>query len=107
LSRTNNQKWCEAMFEQTLEEMKARVCVEPAIFQTLTADNVGVSAEIIFSGEKDYSYSEAMLVVTVLDKVLKNCPKYLQKRIRAQRMSFVFAFGPDMEEICGHAPALR
>jgi len=92
------------MFEQTLDEMNAMVFVSPEMFRTLTASNVGVSRESISIGYAEYSFREAVDVVGLLDKALLSCPKYLRKRILAQRMSFVFAFGPDMEDFCGIAP---
>ena len=89
------------MFEQTLEEMSALVVIEPKIFEVLTASNVGVNPSLICRGAKTYSYSEAVDVISALDKALLSCPKYLYKRIRSQRNSFVWAFGPEMEEVCG------
>lgn len=86
------------MFEQTFEEMTAVVTIESGIYQTLTASNVGVNTALISEGGASYSSEHALRVIRALDKALLSCPKYLIKRIRAQRNSFVFAFGPDMEE---------
>jgi hypothetical protein len=95
------------MFVQTLEEMKSLILIESGLYQTLTASNVGINPEIISEGDCEYTYHEARNIVAAFDKALISCPKYLQKRIRAQRMSFVFAFGPGMEEVCGLPPAIR
>lgn len=96
-----------SMFEQTLEQMTAFITVETDLFESITASNVGGDPEIIKQGSAQYSFSSAKLAVEHLDRILRICPKYLQKRIRAQRMSFVFAFGPEMEKVCGQPPALR
>jgi hypothetical protein len=95
------------MFEQTLEEMKAIYYISPQMYKTLTASNVGVNPDIIFPGYHEYSYHQALAVINALDKCLIVCAKYLQKRIRAERLSFTFAFGPEMEEVCGRPQELR
>jgi hypothetical protein len=95
------------MFEQTLEEMKAIHYISPEMYQQLTASNVGVNPEIIFHGDNEYTYHQARDVISALDKALIGCAKHLQKRIRAERLSFTFAFGPEMEEVCGRPPELR
>ena len=95
------------MFEQTLEEMKSVIFIESATYQTLTASNVGASYALIFEGSHTYTYEEAREVVAMLDGIIVNCPKRLQRKIRATRNQFVFAFGPEMETVCGYPPALR
>ena len=95
------------MFEQTLEEMKAIHYIDQKIYSQLTASNVGVNPGIIFPGNHEYTYHQARDVINALDKCLIGCAKHLQKRIRAERLSFTFAFGPAMEEVCGRPPELR
>lgn len=86
------------MFEQNFEDMTASVFVEHGIFQTLTASNVGLGNCGIKEGANLYTSTEAIHIIHKIDSRLPACPKSLQKRIRATRMQFVFAFGPDMEE---------
>jgi hypothetical protein len=95
------------MFEIDLENMKASVFVESDLYDTMTSARVGVSRDLLHKGAANYTYEQAKAVVVDIDKALLSCAKHLQKRIRAQRMSFVFAFGPDMEEVCGLPPELR
>jgi hypothetical protein len=87
------------MFEQRLENTTATIFIESGIYQILTASNVGVNPALIFDGGRTYTYVEGLLAIAALDKASKTCPKYLHKRIRAQKMSFIFAFGPEMENI--------
>ena len=84
--------------ERPLEVRSAHICVEPEIFSILGASNVGLGACGIKEGIHRYTYSDAIYIIHEIDKLLPSAPKYLQKRIRATRMSFVFAFGPEMEE---------
>lgn len=95
------------MFEQTLEESKAHIYIHPEMYQRLTGSNVGINHDIIYPGNHEYTYHQARIVISALDKCLISCAKYLQKRIRAERLSFTFAFGPEMEEVCGRPPELR
>ena len=94
------------MFERTLEEMTAIVTVESEMFQTLTASNVGFPLALIGCGSKEYSFQSAVEAIKAFDRILMHCPKALYKRIRATRMQFVFAFGPDMMAITP-APPVR
>ena len=80
--------------------MKSLIHIESGMYKTLTASNVGMDPAIIRENESEYSWDESLNVIRKLDECLVHCPKYLQKRIRAQRMSFVFAFGPEMEDAC-------
>lgn len=84
------------MFEQSLEDMKAIILVESGMYNSVTSDNVGVSPEIIFEGDHEYTFSEAISVINALDKASKGCPKYLIKRITSLKKQFSYAFGPDM-----------
>ena len=104
---TNPNTGEDTMNERSLEEMNAMVVIEQNLFQALTASNVGLSNGIVFDGGHIYLYEEAVIVINAIDRALLSCPKHLQKRIRAQRMSFVFAFGPEMEAVCGFPPKLR
>lgn len=94
------------MFERTLEEMTAVITVESEMFQALTASNVGFPVALIGCGAKEYSFTSAIEAINAFDRILPNCPKGLYKRIRATRMQFVFAFGPDMMEVTP-APPVR
>lgn len=87
----------DELMERALEDMSAYVCVEPGMFATLCASNVGLGACGIKEGTNRYTYSDAISIIRKIDSLLPSAPKYLQKRIRATRMSFVFAFGPEME----------
>lgn len=87
------------MFEQSLEEMTAVVTVESGIFSILTGSNVGLGSCGIKEGSNKYSAAEALSIIKKIDSLLPSAPKYAQKRIRATRNSFVFAFGPDMESV--------
>lgn len=82
---------------RSLEDMSAHICVESGTFAILTASNVGLGACGIKEGVHCYTYHDAVSIILTIDKLLPSAPKYLQKRIRATRMSFVFAFGPEME----------
>ena len=93
------------MFERTLEEMTAIVTVEPGLFDLLTASNVGVPLGAVYLGSRRYSFAEAIQAIYAIDRALLSCAKAYQKRIRAQRMAFVFAFGPDMEIYLQQEPA--
>ncbi len=95
------------MFDQELKDMTAVVTVEPGMFDTITASNVGVSPDLVFCGGHEYDFHAALDVINNIDRALLSCPKYLYKRIKAQRMSFVFAFGPEMEGVVGNPPAPR
>jgi len=83
--------------DKKLEEMKATIYVESGIFSILGQSNVGLGNCGIKEGLNVYSYSEAVLIIRKIDSIFPYSPKYLQKRIRAQRMSFILAFGPEME----------
>jgi len=91
------------MFEQTLQEMTASIYIHPDRYQMLTASNVGVNSNLIFSGEHIYTMEEAVDAIKSIDKALLSCPKYLRKKILSERNMFVFAFGPEMEEFIGVA----
>ena len=95
------------MFEQTLQEMTAVVTVESELFQTLTASNVGVGSDVVFEGSRCYTFKEAMKAIAALDAALRSCSKCFYKRIRAQRLQFVFAFGPEMESVAGLPPSCK
>lgn len=86
------------MFEQELENMCAVITIENALYDTLTASNVGISDQVISRGSRVYTFFEAIESIKAIEKALKGCPKYLKKRIQAQKMSFIFAFGPEMEK---------
>lgn len=92
------------MFEQTLQEMTATITLESGMFQTITASNVGVSPAVVFCGSRRYTFEEAVAAIEALDVALRSCSKYLYKRIRATRMQFVCAFGPEMMEHAGAPP---
>ena len=95
------------MFKQTLEEMKSIHFISPEMYQTLTASNVGVNPDLIFKNYHEYTSQQAREIISAYDKCLLSCPKYLYKRIRAERLSLTFAFGPEMEEVCGRPPEPR
>ena len=95
------------MFEQTLEEIKTIHFISTSMYQILTSDNVGIDPSIISPNYREYSYFKAIEIIKDLDKALISCPKYLFKRIKAERLSLTFAFGPEMEEVCGHPPESR
>lgn len=95
------------MFEQDLKDMTAIVVIEPVMYQTLIASNVGIPVDRIFCGGHKYDFQSAVDAINSIDHALRSCPKYLYKRIRAQRMSFVFAFGPDMESLVNSPPKPR
>lgn len=84
------------MFEVEFNDMSANVYIEDGMYQILTASNVGVSPDIVFCGSHKYTSRDALIVIASIDRALKNCPKYLYKKIRSQRESFVNAFGPEM-----------
>lgn len=86
------------MFEQKLSEMTAFIFIEPKTYQALTASNVGLDPNLVSPGWDTYSFDRALSVIKYLDRLLVSAPKRLQKTIKAERMSFVLAFGPDMEE---------
>lgn len=92
------------MFEQTLQEMTAIITVESGMFQLVTASNVGVSPEKVFCGSRKYTFEEAVTAIEALDVALRSCSKYLYRRIRATRMQFVYAFGPEMMDHAGAPP---
>ena len=95
------------MFEQQLKNMTALVIIESGIYATITASNVGVDSQIVKAGANEYTYKQARAAIDALDGALLSCAKYLQTRIRAKRMQFVFAFGPEMIDICGPPPKQR
>jgi UDP-N-acetyl-D-mannosaminuronate dehydrogenase len=95
------------MFEQTLQEMTAIVIIENEMYQTLTASNVGVSPEVVFCGSRRYTFEEANRAIAAIDQSLRGCSKCYYKRIRATRMQFVYAFGPEMIDFAGEPPAGR
>ena len=89
------------MFEQKLEKMTATIHVNPEMFNTLTAANVGGNCDSLNKGWFEYDYSAALKIIAWIDRSLLSCPKYLKKRVTSQRNSFVFAFGPEMVDVCG------
>lgn len=89
------------MFEQTLDEMTATIFIEEGQWNILTASNVGMDYNTIYKGFHVYTSGEAITIIDKLDKIIFDCPKYLQKRIRASRNQFVCAFGVEMMEKCG------
>jgi len=99
--------WIIKMFEQTLEEIKTIHFISPSMYQILIADNVGIDPSIISPNYKEYSYFQAIEIIKALDKALISCPKYLFKRIKSERLSMTFAFGQEMEEVCGRPPESR
>ena len=95
------------MFEHALENMKLGIFIESKAYQMVTASNVGANYMLIFEGEHAYTYHEAREIVAMFDRILVSCPKHTQKKIRAMRNQFVFAFGPEMEDVCGRPPDIR
>jgi len=86
------------MFEKTFDEMTAVVTVEPGVFSILGQSNVGLGSCGIKKGSNTYTSAEALEIIHKIDKLAPSAPKALYKRIRATRMSFALAFGPEMEE---------
>lgn len=84
-------------FSNPLKERSASIYVESEMFGILGASNVGLGNCGIVKGDHRYSYTDALRIITAIDRLMPSAPKYLQKRIRATRMSFVLAFGPEME----------
>jgi hypothetical protein len=95
------------MFERTLEECSAVVFIENGLHEVLTCPSVGVDFSIVYRGDHRYNYTDARAAISVLDDALRRCAKKFYKRIRAQRMSFVLAFGPEMEARVGPPPTPR
>lgn len=89
------------MFETTFENMTAFITVESGIFGVLGQSNVGLGFSGIKEGGNTYTSRQAIEIIRKIDKALVGCPKHLFKRIRATRMQFVFAFGPEMETVAG------
>ena len=85
------------MFERTFEDMTAVVTVETGVFSILGQSNVGLGTCGIKEGSNVYTSSEALAIIRQIDRLAPSAPKSLYKRIRATRMSFCFAFGPEME----------
>ena len=85
------------MFERTFEEMTAVVTVESGVFAVLGQSNVGLGSCGIKKGSNVYTSAEALAIIRQIDRLALSAPKALYKRIRATRMSFCFAFGPEME----------
>ncbi len=86
-----------------LEDMTAIVFIENQLYEILIS-KIGMDSTLIHKGFGKYTYEQTIKIVNYLDSALRTCSKSLQKKILAQRMSFVFAFGPGMEEVCGPAP---
>lgn len=93
------------MFERTLQEMTAIITIESEMFQTLTASNIGVSPSVVFCGSRKYTFEESNRAIAAIDQSLRSCSKCFYKRIRATRMQFVYAFGPEMMDFAGEPPA--
>ena len=85
------------MFEVELKDMTAVVTVESRVYSELTASNVGVNPELLAEGARVYTFDEAVVVVQAIDKAMRGCAKHFLNRFRAQRNSFIYAFGPEME----------
>jgi len=83
--------------ERKLEDMSALIYTEAGMASILGQSNVGLGSCGIKEGFVEYTYSEAILIIKQIDRLILSAPKYLRKRIWSTRMSFVFAFGPEME----------
>lgn len=82
------------MFEQSFEEMKARVFVESK--DAGMAFRYGIAT--INTGFNEISSLDAVELIRKFDRLQINVPKRLQKKWRTMRMSFALAFGPEMLE---------
>jgi len=82
------------MFERTFEEMSARVFVEEGAAEIAARYGMGE----ISPGDNEVSSTEALALARKFDQLQAGVPKRLQKRWRALRNQFVFAFGPELEE---------
>lgn len=80
------------MFEQSFEDMKARVFVESK--DAGMAFQYGIAT--IDIGFNEISSLDAVELIKKFDRLQVNVPKRMQKKWRALRMSFALAFGPEM-----------
>ena len=89
------------MFEVDLKNMSAVVTIEERVYAELIASNVGVNPDLISLGGRSYSFYEAIAAVKAINWAMRGCPKCYLNRFRAQRNSFIYAFGPEMETFLG------